>query len=42
MVPSPQKVIVMLGDQVSAVCPTLDTISGVINYTAVVASECLS
>ena len=50
MVPSPKKVVVMLEDQISAVRPTqsrTETVSGIIDYTAVVAAssvagECLS
>ena len=50
MVPSPEKVIVMLENQIPAVRPTqsrMETVSGIIDYTAVVAAsaiagECLS
>jgi hypothetical protein len=45
MVPSPQKMIVMLESQVSAVPPRLsemDTISGIIDYTAVVAESSIA
>ena len=42
MVPSPQKVVVMLENQVSVIHPRLsqmDTISGIIDYTAIVAES---
>ncbi|KAK2467650.1 hypothetical protein APHAL10511_000505 [Amanita phalloides] len=45
MIPSPQKVIVMLENQVSAVHPRqsrMDTISGIIDYTAVVAQTTIA
>ena len=45
MVPPPQKVIVMLENQISAVHPRLskmDTISGIVDYTAVVADSTIA
>lgn len=45
MVPSPQKAIVMLDNHVSAVHPRvsqMDTISGIIDYTAVVAESSMA
>jgi hypothetical protein len=45
MVPSPQKVIVMLENQVSVIHPRLsqmDAISGIIDYTAIVAESSIA
>ncbi len=45
MVPLPQKVIVMLENQISAVHPRLskmDTISGIVDYTAIVADSTIA